>query len=116
MSQDEQDTEAREGEMIEIDWTPIELAIDGLAEGGLDLEDAQAVLNHMSAMMASCLRLHMEESQWDAEKVAEAAAEAAAFAVDLALSDDELPAFEAWDGEDDDFDEDEEEEEDSEAK
>jgi hypothetical protein len=87
--------------MIEIDWTPIELAIDGLAEGGLDLEDAPAVLNHLSAILASCLRFHMEESDWDAEKVAEAAAEAAAFAVDLALSDDELPAFEAYDGEDD---------------
>ncbi|MDA8019334.1 MAG: hypothetical protein MPN21_17980 [Thermoanaerobaculia bacterium] len=98
MKQDEQD-DARVGEMIEIDWTPIELAIDGLSEGGLELEDGPNVLNHLSTLLASCLRRHMEESEWDAEKVAEAAAETAAFAVDLALGEDELPAFEPWDGE-----------------
>lgn len=109
MSQDEQTPETRDGEMIEIDWTPIELAIDGLAEGGLELEDGPNVLNHLSALLASCLRFQMEENEWDAEKVAEAAAETAAFAVDLALGEDELPAFEPWDGEDEeDWDDDEE--------
>lgn len=108
MSQ-EPNSETRDGEMIEIDWTPIELAIDGLAEGGLDLEDGPNVLNHLSALLASCLRHQMDENEWDAEKVAEAAAETAAFAVDLALGEDELPAFEPWDGDDeDDWDDDEE--------
>ena len=107
---DEENDEARDGEMIEIDWTPIELAIDGLAEGGLDLEDGPSVLNHLSALLASCLRHQMDENDWDAEKVAEAAAEAAAFAVDLALGEDELPAFEPWDGEDEDDQDDDSEE------
>lgn len=98
---EESNNEARDGEMIEIDWTPIELAIDGLAEGALDLDHGPNVLNHLSALLASCLRHQMQENEWDAEKVAEAAAETAAFAVDLALSDDDLPAFEPWDGEDD---------------
>lgn len=95
----------KEGEVVEIDWTPIELAIDGLAEGGLDLEDGPVVLNHLSALLASCLRSLQENEGWDDERLGEAAAETAAFAVDLALSEDELPAFEEWDGEDDDSEE-----------
>lgn len=83
-----------EGHVVEIDWGPVEMAIEGLADGGIDLADGEAVLNHVAVLVASCLRRMSEEEGWDEETVAEAAAQTAAFAVDLALSDDEIPDFE----------------------
>ncbi|MEM1181311.1 MAG: hypothetical protein AAGM22_23415 [Acidobacteriota bacterium] len=87
-----------EDELVEIDWGVLQGAIDGMSEQGLDLDDRDAVLSHWAVVLGSWLRkLHTDDGIAE-DDLAEIAAEAAAFAVDVAVSDEELPPFVESDG------------------
>ncbi|MEM8994193.1 MAG: hypothetical protein AAGF23_05310 [Acidobacteriota bacterium] len=80
-------------ELVEIDWGVLQGAIDGMSEQGLDLDDRDAVLSHWAVVLGTWLRkLHVGDGIAE-DDLAEIAAEAAAFAVDVAISDEELPPF-----------------------
>ncbi|MEM9553146.1 MAG: hypothetical protein AAGC60_02730 [Acidobacteriota bacterium] len=107
MSEQDQDL-PNDDEMIEIDWDQLQAAIDGLEDAGLDLEDTELVLYHLAALQASALRRLREEDDADEMAIAEVAADLAAFAAELAVGDDDLPAFQASEYEGDEDDEDDE--------
>ncbi len=86
-------------EFIEISWEPLEAALDAMIESGLDLSDTESALHHVGALLAVLLRKIDEEQEVDEDEIANLAAEVASFAVDLALSDEELPSIETADGE-----------------
>jgi hypothetical protein len=95
MSRDEADEPIEEGdEFIEIDWEPLQAAVDAMDEFGLDFSDNDALVHHWGALLASLLRKIRDEQDVNDEELSELAAEVAAFAVDLALSEEEIPAFE----------------------
>jgi hypothetical protein len=94
----EDDNEESE-EFIEISWEPLEAALDAMIESGLDLSDTESALHHVGALLAVLLRKIDEEQEVDEDEIANLAAEVASFAVDLALSDEELPSIESSDGE-----------------
>ncbi len=86
-------------EFIEISWEPLEAALDAMIEAGLDLSDTESALHHVGALLAVLLRKIDEEQEVDEDEIGNLAAEVASFAVDLALSDEELPSIETADGE-----------------
>lgn len=88
-----QENGAEEEDFIEIDWEPLQAAIDAMDEFGLDFEDNDAVVHHWGAVLAAILRKIETEQGIDEDELAELAAEVASFAVDLALSDEEIPEF-----------------------
>lgn len=94
----EDDNEEAE-EFIEISWEPLEAALDAMIESGLDLSDTESALHHVGALLAVLLRKIDDEQEVDEDEIANLAAEVASFAVDLALSDEELPSIETADGE-----------------
>lgn len=80
-------------ELVEIDWGVLQGAVNGMAEQGLDLDDRDAVLSHWAVVLGTWLRkLHKVDGIAE-DDLAEIAAEAAAFAVDVAISGEELPDF-----------------------
>lgn len=85
--------EDHEDELVEIDWGVLQGAIDGMAEQGLDLEDRDAVLSHWAVLLGTWLRKLNTDFNIAEDDLAEIAAEAAAFAVDVAVSGEELPPF-----------------------
>lgn len=95
----EEDTDADGEEFIEISWEPLEAALDAMIEAGLDLSDTESALHHVGALLAVLLRKIDEEQEVDEDEIANLAAEVASFAVDLALSEEELPTIESVDGE-----------------
>ena len=82
-----------DGELVEIDWEPLQAAIDAFHEAGVDFTNNQSLLDHWGAMLGSLLRKVNAEESLEEEEVAELAAEAAAFGIDLAFGSDELPDF-----------------------
>lgn len=95
----EEDNDTESEEFIEISWEPLEAALDAMIESGLDLSDTESALHHVGALLAVLLRKIDEEQEVDEDEIANLAAEVASFAVDLALSDEELPSIESGDGE-----------------
>ncbi len=95
----EEDNDADTDEFIEISWEPLEAALDAMIESGLDLSDTESALHHVGALLAVLLRKIDEEQEVDEDEIANLAAEVASFAVDLALSEEELPTIESLDGE-----------------
>lgn len=95
----EEDNDTESEEFIEISWEPLEAALDAMIESGLDLSDTESALHHVGALLAVLLRKIDEEQEVDEDEIANLAAEVASFAVDLALSDEELPSIESSDGE-----------------
>lgn len=93
---DEGDGE-HEDELVEIDEGVLQGAIDGMVEEGLDLDDRDAVLSHWAVLLGAWLRKLHQETGMDEGQLAEFAAEAAAFAVDVATSGEELLPFAASD-------------------
>ncbi|MEM1206502.1 MAG: hypothetical protein AAGN66_24930 [Acidobacteriota bacterium] len=89
----ERDGLEQDDELVEVDWGPIQAALDGMAEEGLDLDDYNHVANHMAVMLGAFLRQVQADGDIEEETLAEMAAELAAFAVDLAVGEDELPPF-----------------------
>lgn len=80
-------------DFIEIDWEPLQAAIDAMDEYGLDFQDNDAVVHHWGAVLAAILRKIEAEQGIDEDELAELAADVASFAVDLAVSDEEIPEF-----------------------
>lgn len=95
----EEETDGDAEEFIEISWEPLEAALDAMIEAGLDLSDTESALHHVGALLAVLLRKIDEEQEVDEDEIANLAAEVASFAVDLALSDEELPSIDTVDGE-----------------
>ena len=91
--QTEQEVPEYEDELVEIDWGILQGAIDGMAEEGLDLADRDAVLSHWAVVLGTWLRKLHKDTGMDEGELAEVAAEAAAFAVDVAVSGEDLPPF-----------------------
>ncbi len=87
----QQDTPAEDEEFIEVDWEPIQAAIDAMAEAGLDLENHESVRDHLAVLLASLLRRIESMEGSDEEEIAELAAETAALATQIALGDEEVP-------------------------
>ena len=85
------DGDGSEDELVEIDWAPLQAAIDAMAEEGLDLDDGEDLINHWAALLGVLLRKVRGDEQLSEDELAELAAEAAAFAVDLAVSEENLP-------------------------
>jgi hypothetical protein len=81
------------GDYVEIDWEPLQDAIDALADGGLDVDDDEVMRDHLAALLASLLRRMQAQGELDDEELAESAAEVAALAVQIALGDEEVPPF-----------------------
>ncbi len=93
MSEEIDDLGDDEGELVEIDWEPLQGAIDALHDAELDFTDNRSLLDHWGALLGALLRkVHIEEGL-EEEEVAELAAEAAAFGIDLAFGPEELPDF-----------------------
>lgn len=86
-----------DGEMVEIDWEPLQGAVDAFRDAGLDLSDNRSLLDHWGALLGALLRKVHAEEGLEEEEVAELAAETAAFGIDLAFGPDELPEFSAGD-------------------
>lgn len=84
---------ADEDELVEIEWDALQGAVDAFADAELDFTDNPGLADHLSALMACLLRKIGGDGNLDDQQLAESAAEIAAFAVDLALSGDELPDF-----------------------
>lgn len=80
-------------ELVEIDLEALEGTVDLWHDAGLDLSDNEEVFAHSSALLAMVLRRVHRAGQVDEEDLATIAAEAAAFAVEVALGDDDLPEF-----------------------
>ncbi len=80
-------------ELVEIDWEPLQGAIDALHEADLDFTDNRNLLDHWGALLGALLRKVYAEEGLEEEEVAELAAEAAAFGIDLAFGPEELPDF-----------------------
>ena len=89
----EHDADSMEEELVEVDWMPIQGALDAMDDEGLNLDDNNRVANHLAVMVGAFLRKVQADGDIDEETLAEMAAELAAFAVDLAVGDDELPPF-----------------------
>ena len=89
---DESDLEPGD-ELVEIDWDAIQSAVDGFAGAGLDFRNSSSLADHLAALIAALLRRMHEQDGLDEGEMAEAAAEMAAFAVDLAVGGEELPEF-----------------------
>lgn len=88
-----QDADEDDAEMVELDLDAVQAAIDAFADSGLDFGEGSMLADHLSGLTASLLRKLALERGLEEEQVAEAAAEIAAFAVDIALSEEELPEF-----------------------
>lgn len=82
-----------DGEMVEIDWEPLQGAIDAFHDGGLDFSDHQSLLDHWAALLGALLRKVQAETDLEEDDLVELAAQAVAFGTDLAFSSDELPDF-----------------------
>ena len=87
------DDPALAGDFVEIDWEPLQAAIDAMADEGLDVDDGEVVRDHLAALLAALLRRIRDEGELAEEEVAEAAAEVAALAVQIALGEEEVPEF-----------------------
>lgn len=88
------DDPSLEGDYVEIDWGPLQAAINAMADEGLDIDDNEVVRDHMAALLASLLRRVQAENDLSDEELAEAAAEVASLAVQIAIEGDEVPTFE----------------------
>ena len=86
-------TDEEEGELVEIDWEPLQGAIDAFHDAGLDFDDNRTLLDHWGALLGALLRKIQSEEGLEEEEIAELAAESAAFGVDLAFGGDDLPDF-----------------------
>ena len=82
-----------EDELVEIDWEPLQGAIDALHASDLDFTDNRNLLDHWGALLGALLRKVYAEENLEEEEVAELAAETAAFGIDLAFGPEELPDF-----------------------
>ena len=90
---DEFEMDDEDGEMVEIDWEPLQGAIDAFHEAGLDFSDHQSLLDHLSALMGSLLRKMQADLKMEEDELIELAAQSVAFGTDLAFGSDELPDF-----------------------
>lgn len=97
MSDDERDREQDEpglaGDYVEIEWEPLQAAIDAMADEGLDVDDSEMVRDHLAVLLASLLRRMQAENDLDEETLAEVAAQVAELAVLIALGDEDVPEF-----------------------
>lgn len=101
MSDDERDIEQEEqdgelslaGDFVEIDWEPLQAAIDAMADEGLDVDDSEVVRDHLAVLLASLLRRMQAEKELTEDDLAEAAAQVAELAVLIALGDEDVPEF-----------------------
>ncbi|MEM6794215.1 MAG: hypothetical protein AAF725_09545 [Acidobacteriota bacterium] len=82
-----------EEELVEIDWGPLQAGLDAMAAEGLDFQDNEGLMNHWAAFLGALLRKVQGDENAPEEELAEMAAEVAAFAVDLAVSEEDLPEF-----------------------
>ena len=82
-----------DGEMVEIDWEPLQGAIDAFHEGGLDFSDHQSLLDHWAALLGALLRKVQADQNLEEDELVELAAQSVAFGTDLAFGSDELPEF-----------------------
>ncbi len=89
---------------IEIDWDPLQAAIDAMADYGLDLEDHDVVLHHLATLLGSFLKHVQNTNESSDEDMAEMAAWIAGSAVEIAATLEDLPPFAAseWVANDDD--------------
>ena len=81
------------GDFVEIDWGPLQSAIDAMADEGLDVDDDDVVRDHLAALLAALLRRMQAEGDLADEELAETAAEVAALAVQIALGEEDVPEF-----------------------
>ena len=81
------------GDYVEIDWGPLQAAIDAMADEGLDVDDYEVVRDHMAALLAALLRRIGNEESLEGEELAEVAAEVASLAVQIALGEEDVPEF-----------------------
>ncbi|MEL7061758.1 MAG: hypothetical protein AAGN46_17160, partial [Acidobacteriota bacterium] len=88
------DPAADDGEPIEIDWAPLQQAINAFDDHDLDFEDNASLLYHVGALLGSLLAKLQREDGLDDAEVAETGAALAAFAVEVATGDEEVPPFE----------------------
>lgn len=97
MSDDERDREQDEpgltGDYVEIDWEPLQAAIDAMADEGLDVDDDEVVRDHLAVLLASLLRRMQAEADLTEDDLAEAAAQVAELAVLIALGEEDVPEF-----------------------
>lgn len=89
----DQESHDDEEEYVEIDWEPLQGAIDAFHEGGLDFSDHQSLLDHWSALLGSLMRKIQAENNLEEDDLVELAAQSVAFGTDLAFGSDELPEF-----------------------
>lgn len=99
MSDDERDIGEDEpglaGDFVEIDWEPLQAAIDAMADEGLDVDDDEVMRDHLAVLLASLLRRMQADEELTEDDLAEAAAQVAELAVLIALGDEEVPEFAA---------------------
>lgn len=92
MSQKQRDASS-DDEFVEIDWEPLQAALDAMADEGLDLDDTDVMRDSLSVLLASLLRKIQVKERTDDEDLGEIAAEIAALAVQIALDEEDVPAF-----------------------
>ena len=109
-----------EEEMVEIDWEPLQHAINVMSYAGLDLEDGEEMAHHLATLLASFLKQQQQANEMSDEDVGELAAWIAGNAAEIAFTVEDLPPFvvdeedEGYDDEDGEYEEYEEYDEDDE--
>lgn len=88
---------------VEVDWEPLQCAIDAMADAGLDLENHEEVVHHMAVFLGSFLKQTQEAQTLSGDDMAEMAAWIAGAAVEIAADVEDLPAFYPSDLEIDDY-------------
>lgn len=78
---------------VEVDWEPLQCAIDAMADAGLNLENREEVVHHMAVLLASFLKQTQEEEELSEDDMAEMAAWIAGAAVEIATDVEDLPPF-----------------------
>lgn len=87
------DVQDEDGEVAEIDWAILQAGIDAMAGAGLDLDDTETVMHHLTVLLAAFLHRAATIDGLDEMAVGEMAAEMAGAAVEIATEGDDLPAF-----------------------
>lgn len=101
-------TQEPEDEALEIDWLPLQMAIDAMSDGGLNLDDSEEMSHHLATLLAAFLKKQQQVDELPDDEVGEIAAWIAGAAIEIAVTIEDLPPFAVSDDAEDEDSDDEE--------